>query len=62
MIEYHPNRSLFYFRGISVSLSHDSILSQNEVSDNPGAVQFSSDSPPPRTDKIAPAGDGPGVQ
>jgi hypothetical protein len=40
MIKYHPNRTLFYFRGISVSLFHDSILSQNEVSDNPGAVQI----------------------
>jgi len=41
MIEYHTYRSLFYFRRISVSLSHDSILSQNEVSDNPGAVHTS---------------------
>ena len=39
MVEYHPNRPLTYLRWKSVLLFHVPILSQNEVSDNPGAVQ-----------------------
>ena len=39
VVEYHPNRPLTNLRGMSVLLFHDPVLSQNDVSGNPGAVQ-----------------------
>ena len=39
VIQDHPDRSLFNFWGKSAGSAHDSILSRNGASDNPGAVQ-----------------------
>jgi hypothetical protein len=39
VLQQHPHRPFLNLWGISDSLAHDSILSSNGVSGNPGAVQ-----------------------
>jgi len=41
VLKYHPYRSFLYLFRVSYSCLHDSILSNNRVSDNPGAVHYS---------------------
>ncbi|MBU1449595.1 MAG: hypothetical protein KKB57_04880, partial [Proteobacteria bacterium] len=40
VLQEHPHRPLLNLWGISDLLGHDSILSSNGVSGNPGAIQY----------------------